>query len=582
MTDERKEKDGRPARGRRARAACQRVPKPGGGFHYRKQPIDPTTGRRVSIFGDSEEECLARCAHLRAARRDLSAGIVSIEQAAERARRARERAEGYPVEAAWLAHARSVAVGAAYRGKLEGLWRRHGAGSSWARIMCHELSPEVVQGWLDSRPVSPRSRRNLWHVLRAAMRRALAAGKVGAIPWGAAWVPAFPPTASPERAALASKEDEIRFLGAARALSAERAARYGLRDDLHHRAAIMIHLALRRGEAAALSWHHVSPLDDGDLLVTIEHQGRESWRKRALDGEGPTDPTKTREPRRVRVSRDGLVGRALRACLVLATEAGQAEPWRPVMPDRSGRHCARDVIAPKLMREIASRAGLHRPGRHWVQHSTRHSGVTRELAEGVPLKDVQALTGHKSLTSLMVYAHRVGVGVPTSRADLVLPSMAEPERSPVEVAALLELESEHERARRRVADAHARYLGRDVHSLAQHLPPAGAALPGRGWQPKAVRAEARAAYVRGYNAARRRGEAAQACVSAGKKASRAMLGAWGRLLEAERRIRADPGAPRLGSGREELEQGADFADDREDHEEPRANLRDMGAGARAR
>lgn len=534
---ERREKDGRPARSKKPRPMAQARPRPDGSVVYRRQPVDPTTGRRVSVVADSLEELAARCARITSARRDIRAGVVTIEQASAEVRRARAAATGYPLAEAWKRHAASSAVGAAYRGKLLGLWETHGANSAVAALCVHELSEVVVQGWIDGRPLSARSRVNLWNVLRAVVGTAVQSGKVSAMPWGPRWKPAMPRETKVERGALGTREDETRFLLAARALSAERAARYGLRDDLHHRVAIMIHLALRRGEAAALSWRHVEPLDGGDLLVTIEAQAREGWRSRVKGPHGePRDPTKTDDVRRIRVSRDGLVGRALRACLALATDAGQAEAWRPVMPDRTGRHHSRDVVPSHLMREIARRAGLDRPGRHWVQHSARHSGVTRELAEGVALKDVQAITGHRSVQTIVGYMHRVGAGLPASRADLALPDMVEPERSP-ELAPLLLPPSGHEIQRERIDAAHERYLGRAVHSLAQYLPARGEPWPVK--RPKQVTEEARKAYLRGYAKAKRAGKGPQDCARAGKYAQRAMLGAWGRLVSAERKLRGE-------------------------------------------
>lgn len=569
---ERREADGRRARSKAPRAPWQRVARADGSWFYKKQITDPSTKRRRTVSGDTPEELLARCAKILEARRDIRAGLVSVEQAADRVAEATRRARGYSLREAWASHAKSATVSTQWGKKLRGMWACHFEGGPLANVCVHELTAEVVQGWLDVRPVSARMRKNLFVELRAVVARAIALRPGARWPWTPEdWRPALPREVATERAALGTREEEARFLLAAREVSRERAARLGRRDDLHHRVAVMTHLALRRGEAAALSWRDVQRLDGGDLLVTISRQAAEGWRRRvaSMDDRGaPNDPTKGAGPhsdgvRRVRVTADGLVGRALRACLAMATDAGEAEAWRPVFPGPNGRHEARNVIAPALMRVIARRAGLDDGRRRWVQHSTRHSGATREAAEGAQLRDIQALTGHKSATVLLGYIHRVGAGLPVARADAALPELVEPPRSPdADLRAAALLGDSHEEQRERVNAAHARYLGREVRSLAQFLPADGQPLSRE--PPREVKREARKAYLRAYAKAGREGAARPEQLKAGAMARRAMLGAWGRVVAIEeRRRRAGVGARLLESpsGVQGLEQLQHLAGD---------------------
>jgi site-specific recombinase XerD len=77
-------------------------------------------------------------------------------------------------------------------------------------------------------------------------------------------------------------------------------------------------------------------------------------------------------------------------------------PTQLLFPGRNFKGLSRKQVW-KLMRKYGELAGIPKEKQH--PHSCRHFAGVNALEAGLPIEQVQALLGHKAITSTMVYAN---------------------------------------------------------------------------------------------------------------------------------------------------------------------------------
>jgi integron integrase len=93
-------------------------------------------------------------------------------------------------------------------------------------------------------------------------------------------------------------------------------------------------------------------------------------------------------------------------------QAGRSWGWQYVFPadrlsvdPRSGkvrRHHISDTAIQSAMRNALSKSGIVK---HATVHTLRHSFATHMLMNGVNIREVQELLGHKNVETTMIYTH---------------------------------------------------------------------------------------------------------------------------------------------------------------------------------
>ena len=111
------------------------------------------------------------------------------------------------------------------------------------------------------------------------------------------------------------------------------------------------------------------------------------------------------------------------------TNAAKEWKWQYVFPSaklsvdpRSGkvrRHHISDKAIQTAIAKAVKKAGIVK---HATVHTLRHSFATHLLMKGVNIRDIQALLGHKSLETTMIYTHvlRDMQNIPLSPLDALM------------------------------------------------------------------------------------------------------------------------------------------------------------------
>lgn len=209
------------------------------------------------------------------------------------------------------------------------------------------------------RPLSPTTVRLIVTTLRTALAAGVAKHQLPDNVAEGATIP----RANVKRIEPMTEDDAVRLLRAVEGTWTEPIVRF------------LLGSGLRVGEACGL--------DQGDLRLD---EGFVSLRV-----------SKT-EIRAVDVSDDGIAG--LRMALARAPRRGKSEPvfFGPRRGDRL-RESSVSHALPRILRA----AGLER----LTPHGLRHGSATLMLADGVPLKVIQAQLGHRSPTMTNRYAHLI-------------------------------------------------------------------------------------------------------------------------------------------------------------------------------
>lgn len=102
----------------------------------------------------------------------------------------------------------------------------------------------------------------------------------------------------------------------------------------------------------------------------------------------------------------------------------QARPRRPwLFPTRDGRRAMHTGTAQKIYYTVKARAQITKQG---GIHALRHAFATHLLEAGTDLRTIQALLGHRHITTTMRYLHLAQTQVLSQRSPLDLLTLPEP------------------------------------------------------------------------------------------------------------------------------------------------------------
>ena len=492
------------------------------------QPVDPVTGRRMNVTAGSQSELDSRLRRLTDVRDGLKFGEITMKEAAGRLRPT--QGMGLRVVDVWKRYTSGLPEASA--GVAQNAWTRV-LGPFFGELSIWDLTEAKMRDWRrrceratlqhGKKGYAPKTIRNAYQFLRAAIALAMRDGLVSEWPWGGFSVP-NPTEPATERDALRDVGELVTLLECA----AESDRRRRVQGDGVRLPILFLALTgLRQAEAAALSWSALE-LESAPAVLHVRKQASKGWHKTgaARPWQDPKMGQRRRQVLHPTVARELLAHRAT------LERDGRYEPDGPVFPSpklhrvtgrwrRAGR-----VIMPGSLRAVVKLAGFPSSDAVWVPHGLRHSFARLELlAHGGDLRSVAARTGHKALDVLQGYLRQMARGDGASRIP-ELPAHVGP-------PALEAHGSRPEPAK---------------------LPPVPAApatpAKARSWTalalevvakgengtkpPSAVRARFRANYQAGYAAAKNAGKTPAECQAAGRRAKKAGAGAWGKALSRAR------------------------------------------------
>ncbi len=379
---------------------------------FRRQYVDPLTQARESVIGTASE--VARViAEVETRRRELGQGVAVGEVA-----RRHGAAKG-PLTWAEVFEEHVAAQKPRWRAKIEGQYRRHvlsypAFGKGRALVaMCTSV---VMREWLDQTttpggdPLSPKSKRNLFNLMRACARRGIVARRIDALPWGA-WRP--PPSDRNASGEAARNIGEVSaFVLEAMKLDAPAWER-GEYSDWWARMLFEMVFGLRQGEAAGLGVHDFD-LDADEPSVTIRRQVTRGWIERNPAAREPPDLPKGERVRVLGLNRTAvmIVQEHFRAL----KKHGIFDAQGPVFPSvhksahpRRWRSSER-LLPCNFMRDLARKIGLPKPEK-WTPHANRRTAGTIGAAAG-DLEAVRQFLGHSTLAMTAGYVRSLRRGLP--------------------------------------------------------------------------------------------------------------------------------------------------------------------------
>jgi site-specific recombinase XerD len=169
---------------------------------------------------------------------------------------------------------------------------------------------------------------------------------------------------------------------------------------------------LSRSEVAALL-EQADNLKHRALLATLYGTGVRLWELRHLR---PTDIDSQRMMVLVHDGKGGkdrytLLGPKLLELLRTYWRAVKPKEW--LFPGQDPSEPLSDSAIQRLFQKCRTRAGIHKPA---SVHTLRHSFATHLLEEGVDLRLLQELLGHRSLKTTHVYLHVAGRRIESVRS----------------------------------------------------------------------------------------------------------------------------------------------------------------------
>lgn len=512
---------------------------------YRKQFIDPVTGRRRSLTADTPAQLQALFAQVNDARVRYRYGDLGPREATQRLRGA--IVGRLTVEDIWNAY--SQAAPPRSRRVRDATWRHRFAPAFGSRAAT-ELGEGVMREWLvsqEQKGLAPKTIRNAYDLLACAFRLAVRDHKLTELPWGTWRPPPLPRGYNDDKREAARSVEEFAALVAAARAEDEAHWRAG-RYSAHAYAVLVMGLCgLRQGEAAGLAWECLD-LDASPPLMRIWYQALDGWPSLPSP---PGEDAARAAVRPLHVPKNGRRRLVLHEAVVHALRAQRAQLDRlgwlrddgPVFPGKAGQwRTHAEVIDPSKLRQWVEAAGLPNV-RRWTTHSLRHSFATLEvIASEGDLRRAQGRTGHSSVRQLEAYLHASGRGLPGSALGAVPGVESAPPAEVVPIAELagkrlVELATDAESARAQ-ADAERREKRSERRrEEKKRTPPdfdahARSVLAGDvEGTPTEIAEYARRAYQRAYMRSVRDGGTPEQARRKGQQSERATLAAFAAALK---------------------------------------------------
>ncbi len=512
------------------------------GGRFFAQPVDPVTGRRMSVTAGSQAELDSRLRRIRDVKDGLRFSDITIREAAGKLR---------------------PAVGVKLT--VDDVWERYLpgvpeastdiAGTAWKQLLAPQLAGLSIYDLTETRMrnwrrwcerartrrrtgYAPRTIRGAYQFLRAAVALAMRDGLLSEWPWGGFTVP-NPKDPETERDSLRDFGELVRLLEAAAEYDEKRKGRAG--DGCRLPILFLSLTGLRQAEAAGLAWTDLE-LERSPPLLHVRRQAKASWRRRPGAGDRPEKTPKTGKRDQV-LHAD--VARELLAHRQHLIREGRFDPQGPVFPPPRSKafRTSGILLMPSTLRRVVVLAGFPESGDVWVTHSLRHSQARLELlATGGDITAVKSRTGHKDTNVLIGYLRKMARTDGGSRLP-ELPAHVGPRalvvgapllEAPAALRANLNLDA-YRGPPRALGSRKGKAVVRGAVNWAD-LAAAwvtderGEAAP----LPEQVRAEIRATYQKAYQITRKREGSKEDARAAGKRAARASRGAWGKVVAAAR------------------------------------------------
>lgn len=515
---------------------------------FRAQPVDPVTGKRVSISATTQAELESRLRRLRDVADGLRYGDIDEREAVAAFRTS--TGQRLTVADAWARYRPGVSEASARI--VDNHWKMR-IGPEFATRVCTELDAATMAGWMQRLLAADTAQSTIngaYEALARALNLMVEAGLLQRLPWGR-WRPPKVYLPKNPREAARSFDELVLICACARELDEEQWKRghYSAR----YFATVFLGLTgMRHAEAAGLGWDRVE-IDAEPFFVRIWAQAPKGWRERESQrgNERPTIPPKGGRRRTQELHPAAAV--ILRQQREQLKRFGRYRPDGPCFPGRGAEWpLVGRIVKPEFFRKAVAAAGLPNV-KQWTPHSLRHSVATLEaIASGGDLRAVQARTGHTDLRVLEGYLHAAGRGMAASRLpDMPLALTAPPggllespanppgpfalpppkNRAPVPVDAIASLASTAKAVEyQATVDEKKRTARREAERPFAELAREWIAAGRPGVRPRAVTDAVRRNYAAAYARERyRTGDVARA-KEAGYTARRATLGAWGKAL----------------------------------------------------
>jgi integrase len=403
----------------RRRTVKVQEPRPGKFRVQLRDPLNPE--KRISIWGDSKTDVIARAVAAKRKRCDIRAGVGDPR---EHQAHLRLLSEGpYTIERAW--HDYIARKPPDQRRNVAGYWKNHYA-RFFASLTLIQATADVLARWEQwiAEHLKASTIAVVYSMLSSAVKLSIP-HRIASLPWEP-WRPTgIGLPASEEREALRSMDEVRAVLLAARARDV-RARRDGHIGDWEARLTLATFTGMRQGEIGGLAWEDVPGLDSEDPaehLMWIRHQVKRHWDRDHPEWKRPLDPpkghtrTNKKKPRKIvpqRLHADAV--RVLRGQRERLRQMGWYRPDGPVFPGEDGAwRVDSEAIKVEVFREIVEESGIRCDLANMVPHSLRHTFTTLEAAAlhaaGQNLRSLQERTRHADASMLQVYMHTSGRGL---------------------------------------------------------------------------------------------------------------------------------------------------------------------------